>query len=127
MRNRIAVTFAAAVAAATTLVLAGGAAVAEGVTAPAQKVTVTMTDFKFRLTKAGTVVRTLKAGKATFTMANKGKSIHDFDIVKVKNGPFMAPGKSGKYTVTLKKGTWRYICTVPRHVSLGMSGKLVVK
>ena len=126
MRNRSAVIFAGAAAAATTLALSGGAAVAEGVTAP-QKVTVTMTDFKFKLTKASRVVKTLKAGKTTFTMLNKGKSIHDFDIVKVKNGPFIAPGKRGKYTVTLKKGTWRYICTVPRHVALGMSGKLVVK
>jgi plastocyanin len=125
--RKIAVIFAVAATTATTLALSGGAAVAEGVTAPTQKVTVTMTDFKFRLTKSGTVVRTLKAGKATFTMVNKGRSIHDFDIVKVKNGPFIAGGNRGKYTVTLKKGTWRYICTVPRHVALGMSGKLVVK
>jgi uncharacterized cupredoxin-like copper-binding protein len=120
MGNRIAVIFAAA-AVATALALAGGATVAEGVVGP-QKVTVTMTDFKFKLTKT-----TLKAGKTTFTAFNRGKSIHDFDIVKVKNGPFIAPGKSGKYTVTLKRGTWRIVCTVPRHAGLGMTGKLVVK
>jgi plastocyanin len=124
--RRVAVIF-AAVATAATLALVGAAADAEGVTAPAQKVTVTMTDFKFKLTKSGTTVKSLKAGKATFTVLNKGKSIHDFDIVKVKNAPFIAAGKSGKYTVTLKKGTFRYICTVPRHVALGMSGTLVVK
>jgi uncharacterized cupredoxin-like copper-binding protein len=123
MKVRIALLVVAALAALS----ATGVAVAGKVMAPkrgVQKITVTMVDFKFRFSKP-----TSKwiAGKTTFTVMNKGKSIHDFDIVRVKNMPFIAPGKKFTFTVNLKPGTWRYVCTVPRHDQLGMVGNVTVK
>ena len=122
MKHRIAL-FTAAIAV-TALVIVGGAIAARDAkeATSVQAVTVSMVDFKFRLSKT-----LLKPGKTTFTVYNRGKSIHDFDITKVKNMPFIAPGKKFVFTVTLKAGTWRYICTVPRHSSLGMFGKIVAK
>jgi len=82
-----------------------------------------MVDFKFKFSLNASK---LKAGKYQFTVQNKGKSIHDFDIVRVHNMPFIQPGKKTTFTVTLKKGSWHYVCTVPRHDQLGMSGELIV-
>jgi plastocyanin len=89
-----------------------------------KKVTVTMTEFKFAFTP-----KTYKVGdKVTFTVRNKGVTGHDFDIAGVKNMPVIAGGKTFKYTVSFKKkGVYRYVCTVPRHAELGMTGRLTVK
>ena len=35
--------------------------------------------------------------------------------------------QKGWYRVTLKPGTWRYVCTVPRHDQLGMAGEFTIK
>jgi len=123
MRKRIALLVAAALAA---LAAAGVAVAAKAMEAPGgtTKIGVTMVDFKFKFSKP---ISNLKAGKYEFDIANKGKSIHDFDIVRVKDMPYIQPGKKFKYTVVLKKGSWRYVCTVPRHDQLGMSGQLIVK
>jgi len=126
MKHRIALLTSAAVAV-IALVIVGGALAAKDAkdakdATSVQAVTVNMVDFKFRLSKL-----LLKPGKTTFTVYNRGKSIHDFDLVKVKNSPFIAPGKKFVFTVTLKAGTWRYVCTVPRHSALGMVGKIVAK
>jgi plastocyanin len=123
MKHRIAL-FTTAAAAVIALVIVGGALAARDSkdATNVQAVTVNMVDFKFRLSKS-----LLKPGKTTFTVYNRGKSIHDFDIVKVKSMPFIAPGKKFVFTVTLKAGTWRYVCTVPRHAALGMTGKIVAK
>jgi plastocyanin len=122
MKHRIALLTAAI--AVIALVIVGGALAARDSkdATSVQAVTVNMVDFKFRLSKT-----LLKPGKTTFTVYNRGKSVHDFDITKVKNMPFIAPTKKFVFTVTLKAGTWRYVCTVPRHAALGMTGKLVVK
>ena len=34
----------------------------------------------------------------------------------------LKPGKSATLKVTLKKGSYKYICTVPGHASFGMKG-----
>jgi len=123
MRKRIALLLAAALVA---LAATGVAVAAKAMEAPAggtTKITVTMVDFKFKFSKP---VSNLKAGKYQFTVQNKGKSIHDFDIVRVHDMPYIQPGKKTSYTVVLKKGSWRYVCTVPRHDQLGMSGQLTV-
>ena len=81
---------------------------------------VTATEFKFALSS-----KSAKAGSVTFTITNKGKLAHDFSIGGKKSA-LIAPGKSGKLTVTLKAGKQAYKCTVPGHAAAGMKGTLVV-
>jgi uncharacterized cupredoxin-like copper-binding protein len=93
-----------------------------GTKATVQKVTVLMYDFRFKLSKS-----TVAPGKVTFTVINRGHSIHNFDLVGVHSSPFLAPGAQKTLTVTMKKGSVHYLCTVPRHAELGMVGDLTVK
>jgi uncharacterized cupredoxin-like copper-binding protein len=81
---------------------------------------VTGKEFKFTLT-----TKTVRHGKVTFKFTNKGRLKHDFKIAGKKTA-LIAPGKSGSVTVTLKRGTYTYICTVPGHAAAGMKGKLKV-
>ena len=81
-------------------------------------ITVTMTDFKFKLSK-GTVPA---VGKVKFKVVNKGKIGHDFKINKIKT-KLLAPGKTQTITVNFKnKGRYAYLCTVTGHAKLGMKG-----
>jgi uncharacterized cupredoxin-like copper-binding protein len=90
--------------------------------AAAKAITVTATEFKFKLSAT-----TLSApGAVTFTVVNKGKLGHDFKIAGKKT-PVIAPGKSAKLSVTLKKGKLSYLCTVPGHAAAGMKGTFTVK
>ena len=84
-------------------------------------VTVTATEFHFKLSKTS-----VPAGSVTFTVKNAGTVGHDFKIGGKKT-PVIKPGKSAKLTVTLKKGKAPYICTVPGHAAAGMKGTLTVK
>jgi plastocyanin len=87
-------------------------------------VTVTMTDYHFKLSKA----TGYKKGVAyTFKAINKGAAFHNFDIQGVKATKVVTHGKSSSFTVTFKKaGKYQYICDVPRHAELGMAGTLKV-
>src|SRR5213082_866895 len=82
--------------------------------AVATSVTVTATEFKFKLSKMS-----VKHGSVTFTVVNKGKLAHDSKI-GAKKTPLIKPGKSAKLTVTLKAGKAAYLCTVPGHAAAGM-------
>ena len=84
-------------------------------------VTVTATEFHFKLSKTS-----VPHGSVTFTVVNKGKLSHDFKIGGKKT-PLIKPGKSAKLTVTLKKGKAAYLCTVPSHAAAGMKGTLTFK
>jgi uncharacterized cupredoxin-like copper-binding protein len=84
-------------------------------------VTVTATEFHFKLSKTS-----VPHGSVTFTLVNKGKLAHDFKIAGKKT-VLVKPGKSAKLTVTLKKGKAAYLCTVPGHAAAGMKGTLTVK
>ena len=84
-------------------------------------VTVTATEFHFKLSKTS-----VPHGSVTFTVVNKGQVGHDFKIGGKKT-PLIKPGKSAKLTVTLKKGKAAYLCTVPGHAAAGMKGTLTVK
>jgi uncharacterized cupredoxin-like copper-binding protein len=84
-------------------------------------VTVTATEFKFKLSKLS-----VPHGTVVFTVANKGKIPHDFKI-NGKKTSLIKPGKSAKLTVTFKAGKFKYLCTVPGHAALGMKGTLTVK
>jgi plastocyanin len=86
----------------------------------ATTVTVTMTEFKFVLSK-----RTVPRGTVTLKLVNKGALPHDFKISGKKSK--MIPGKkSGVLTVTLTRGSKPYLCTVPGHAAAGMKGTLRV-
>jgi uncharacterized cupredoxin-like copper-binding protein len=91
---------------------------AAGKTAAA--VTVSASEFKFELSKT-----TLPHGSVVFTVVNKGKLAHDFSI-NGKTSSLVQPGKSTKLAVTLKAGTFIYLCTVPGHAGAGMKGALTV-
>src|SRR3954462_8867663 len=84
--------------------------------AAATSVSVTATEFHFKLSKTS-----VGHGTVTFTVTNKGKVGHDFKIAGKKT-PVLAPGKSAKLTVTLKAGKAAYLCTVPGHAAAGMKG-----
>ena len=85
----------------------------------------------------------VKSGDSiTFTATNAGKSFHAFAVVsdvddpntmvfnsaiKSANSP-LKPGESGKVTFTAgAPGSYHYICTVPGHAALGMSGNFIVE
>jgi uncharacterized cupredoxin-like copper-binding protein len=99
----------------------GGSASTSHATAKTTKVTVTMTEFKFKLSRAS-----VPTGTVIFTVVNKGQVAHDFKIAGKKT-PKIAPGKSAKLTVTFKKaGKNGYLCTLPGHAAAGMKGVLPV-
>ena len=67
-------------------------------------------DFSITLKKGTTKVKTLKAGKYLFVISDKA-SIHNFTIEREKGGP--------KIEKTLKKGTWKYYCSVHESLMFG--------
>ena len=91
-------------------------AVARMHAAAATTVTVKASEFKFVLSK-----KTAPHGVVTFKVTNKGHIAHDFKIVGKKT-PMLKPGKSATLKVTLKKGSYKYICTVPGQAAAGMRG-----
>jgi uncharacterized cupredoxin-like copper-binding protein len=86
----------------------------------AASVSVTATEFHFKLSKSSAA-----AGSVTFKVANKGHLSHDFKIAGHKTA-LIAVGKSASLTVTLKKGSYPYMCTVPGHAAAGMKGTFTV-
>ena len=85
-------------------------------TASATTIKVTTKEFKFTLSK-----KSASHGKVTFKVTNKGHISHDFKI-NGKKTKLLSPGKSASLTVTLKKGSYKYTCTVPGHAAAGMKG-----
>jgi uncharacterized cupredoxin-like copper-binding protein len=80
------------------------------------RVAVTAKEFKFALRPTSA-----RHGSVTFTIKNAGKVAHDFKIAgkKTRN---IKPKKSTSLTVSLKKGTYHYLCTLPGHAASGMKG-----
>ena len=79
-------------------------------------------DFSFKLSRrsvpAGTSVR--------FVVRNRGGAIHDF-VVKHRRTRTLRPGQSQTITVTFpRKGSFRFLCSVPGHARLGMKGTFAV-
>jgi len=91
-------------------------AVARMHAATSTTVKVAASEFKFKLS-----TKTARHGIVIFKVTNKGHTAHDFKIVGKKT-PKLSPGKSATLKVTLKKGTFKYICTIDSHASLGMKG-----
>jgi plastocyanin len=101
----------AALAAVAASAIALGAAGTARATAPALLGTVGP-GFTISLKSAGKTVKTLKAGRYTISV-NDQASIHDFHLTgpgfdKVITGVGFVGTK--KMTVTLRKGTYRYVC-----------------
>ena len=67
--------------------------------------------FTIGLTKGGTKVKTLKPGKYTITVRDKS-NIHNFHLTGPGLNKKTDVGYVGNktWTVTLKKGTYKYVC-----------------
>jgi uncharacterized cupredoxin-like copper-binding protein len=86
------------------------------------------------------------AGKVTFDIANQGKLVHEFVVLKTSKaaaalgtGPRIgesgnvgetgdiAPGKSKKVTIALTPGHYSLVCNLPGHYMAGMHTDFTVK
>jgi len=97
-------------------IVAAVAAAPAAASTTATKITVTATEFHFKLSAASA-----KHGTITFVLVNKGHLGHDFKIAGKKTA-VVGPGKTAKLTVTLKAGKYPYSCTIPGHAAAGMKG-----
>jgi uncharacterized cupredoxin-like copper-binding protein len=102
-------------------IVAGVVAAPATAASTATKITVTATEFHFKLSKVSA-----RHGKVTFVLVNKGHIGHDFKIAGKKTA-IIGPGKKTTLTVTLKKGKFPYSCTVPGHAAAGMKGVFTSK
>ncbi|HYX76975.1 MAG TPA: PQQ-binding-like beta-propeller repeat protein [Gaiellaceae bacterium] len=79
-------------------------------------------EFFFRLSTKSAA----SPGPVTFVFQNIGHVAHDFSIAG-KTTPLIQPGQTATLTVTLKKGSFPYLCTVPGHAEAGMKGVFTVR
>jgi plastocyanin len=97
-----------------------------GTTRPTAMLNASEKEWKISLTtSAGARVRSVKHGLIRFKVRNIGHVPHNFVIAR-KSTPVLSPGKRAVLNVVLKRGTYKYICSVKGHVALGMKGVLVV-
>jgi mono/diheme cytochrome c family protein len=68
-------------------------------------------------------------GPVTISMPNQAPIQHDIAITGPVNGKGAVVGKGGtsSFKVTLKAGSYTFLCTVPGHAAAGMKGTLTVK
>lgn len=89
------------------------------------KITVTMGEYYFKLTKKS-VAKQPGASSVivVFTVINKGAIAHDFAFGSLgKKTARLNAGQKQTLRVTFKKkGRYAYLCTVPRHANAGMAG-----
>jgi plastocyanin len=85
--------------------------------------TVDVTEYEFGFDLSRT---TVPAGKVVFVMRNSGGIVHNFDLIDGGVGPFLTPGQTATMTVTLKPGSYIYVCSVKYHAAQGMQGTLTV-
>jgi len=106
MKKRIALLAALAVVLGS--VFAGIGAAATGSTKATKTITVTATDFHFKISPT----TGLKHGVAyTIKFTNKGAALHNFDIQGVKATKIIPGGKTVTMKVTFKKaGKFKYSC-----------------
>jgi plastocyanin len=90
---------------------AAAVAVASATAAPPKVVGTVGPDFSIKLTKGGKKVKSLKAGKYTFVIHDKS-NIHNFHLKGPgtnKSTTVLFVGNK-TWTITLKKGTYKYVC-----------------
>ncbi len=86
-----------------------------------KSVNVAASEFKFVLSS-----KTAKRGVVVFRVKNVGKLGHDFQINGRKTR-VISPGKSATLRVVfLRKGAYKYKCTVPGHAAAGMVGVFTI-
>lgn len=91
--------------------------------ASATTISVSGKEFSFRLSKKSIS----RPGKVTFKFKNNGTVQHDFSI-NGKKTRLIGPRKTASVAVTFRrKGTYRYVCTVPGHAAAGMKGTFTVR
>jgi plastocyanin len=88
---------------------------------PPRTILVDEYEFGFKLSQT-----TISAGKVTFIMGNSGSLTHNFDLIGHLDGPFLVSGQQSTKTITLKPGTYTYVCSVKYHAAEGMQGTFVV-
>jgi plastocyanin len=88
---------------------------------PPRTILVQEYEFGFKLSQ-----QSISAGKVTFIMGNIGSLTHNFDLIGALDGPFLVPGQTATMTVTLKPGTYTYVCSVKYHAAEGMQGTFTV-
>jgi uncharacterized cupredoxin-like copper-binding protein len=94
-----------------------------------QATTVTVSEFEYGFTLSQT---TAPCGTVTFVMTNAGSIVHDFILYGAQPattglGPTLNPGQSATMqTVLMNAGNYQYICDVPHHAELGMTGTFTV-
>jgi plastocyanin len=112
-----------AMAGVATALAISGAALSQGTSIPKLKATVGP-GYTVKLTRNGIKVSSLKAGKYTFAIADKS-SIHNFTLEQEKGGRFekhltgTAFTGSKTVTVTLRRGRWKYYCSVHESTMFG--------
>lgn len=97
----------------------GGLAAGPGAASPQVQI-VRVAEKEFSLAPS---TKQVSAGKVTFVAVNRGTIPHALAIagkgVKAKTA-VLAPGKSARLTVTLKRGSYNVWCPVGNHAALGM-------
>jgi uncharacterized cupredoxin-like copper-binding protein len=122
--------------AATALLVAAVSLVATATSGVAASTTVKVKLSEFKIVPARTQV---PAGKVTFVVTNAGKLKHEMVVIRTNLAPGklpvagkeasekgavgevadLAPGKTGKVTLTLKPGKYVLICNVKGHYMAG--------
>jgi len=110
---------AAPVVAAAALAVPALAAVSHAATVPV--VTVTATEFHFKLSRASA-----PRGTVIFKLVNKGATAHNFKIAGHAT-KLVSPGGTATLSLKLAKGSYKYVCTVPGHAAAGMKGTFTVR
>jgi plastocyanin len=87
------------------------------------RVTVSATDFRFKLS-----VKAVHTGTVLFTVVNKGEVPHNFKLQRLNAVTrLLQSGDRGTLRVRFRKpGRYYYLCTVDNHVLFGMAGYLRV-
>ena len=105
--------------------------VAAPLAAPAavsRKATIRESEFKLKPKKV-----TLRHGRVTITLRNTGRFPHALAVEKGGKGGkdlksrTVQPGKTVKFTTTLKKGKFEIYCPIDHHKQMGMTGSLTVR
>lgn len=127
---------------ATAAVAVAGAVGAGAAAAATPTVKVSLEEFKVLPS-----VKSVAAGKVTFSVKNIGKIGHELLVIKTNTAPGklpvknakasekgkvglvkeLQPGKSGKVTLKLAKGKYVLLCNLPAHYQAGQYAGLTVK
>ncbi|SRR6266567_4759834 len=95
---------------------------------PKPTATINVTEKEFKITlksTSGKLVKSVRHGTIRFKVKNIGKITHNFVIARHQT-PILKSGKSAVLNVTLKKGKYKFICSITGHAALGMKGTLLV-